>query len=93
MKYIEMTVDEAIEILQNSKGKKVMVAIRDLEHDEPTLFCPRLKTECETMIYEAETIASACDEFVKQLRLYTEKQKDIVNIRNVGYQQIILFKE
>lgn len=93
MKYMEMTVDEAIEELQKSKGKRVMVAIQDLEHDEPTLFFPRLKAECETMIYNAETIASACDEFVKQLRLYTEKQKNIVNIRNVGYQQIILLKE
>lgn len=93
MKYVEMTVDEAIEVLQRSKGKRVMVAIRDLENDEPALFCPRLKTECETMLYKAETIASACDEFVKQLRLYTEKQKDIVNIRHLGYQQIILLKE
>lgn len=93
MKYIEMSVDEAIEILQKSKGKRVMVAIRDLEHNDDAMFFPKLKAECEDMIGRAETISSMCDDFVKQLRLYTEKQKDIVNIRNVGYQQIILLKE
>lgn len=93
MKYVEMTIDEAIEMLNNSKGKKVLVAIQDLEKDEPALFCQRLKKECESMICEAKTVASQCDDFVKQLNLFTEKQKDLMNIQHRGKLKIILLRE
>lgn len=93
MKVIEIESEKAIELLQKSKGKKVLVAIQDLENDEDMIpFSPILKKECESMITDAETLISIADDFVKQLRLFTEKQNNLENIRAVGYQQIILLK-
>lgn len=93
MRCVEMTTDEAIEVLKKSKGKKVLVAVQDLKTDEEALFYPRLKMDCVNMIEEAKTISSACDDFVKQLRLFTEKQLDLMNIRPEGLQKTILLKE
>lgn len=93
MNYIEMTTDEAIEFLRQSKDKKVLVAIQDLESDEPAFFYQRLKVECESMIFEAKTISSICDDFVKKLDVFTEKQKDLMNIEPHGLQKTILLRE
>lgn len=87
-----VTTEEAIELLRKSKGKKVLVAIRDLENDEPALFCPKFKKDCEQMICEARTISSACDDFVKTLSLFTEQQMDLKNISPIGYEKTILLK-
>lgn len=92
MKYIEVTKKEAIDILKKSKGDKVMIAIQDMGHDDVGMFCPHLKSECENMIYEAETIASMSDDFIKQLDLFSEKQLDLMNIKSIGYRKIILLK-
>jgi len=93
MRYVGMTTEEAIEVLKKSKGKKVLVAVQDLKTEEEALFYPRLKMDCVSMIREAETISSACDNFVKQLRLFTEKQLDLMNIRPEGLQKTILLKQ
>lgn len=92
MRYVEMTTDEAIEVLKKSKGKKVLVAIQDLSNDEPALFYPKLKSDCMVMIQEAETISSACDDFVRQLRLFSEKQRDLMDIIPEGLQKTILLR-
>ena len=92
MRYIEMTTDEAIEVLKKSKGKKVLVAVQDLKNDEPAFFYPKLKSDCMMMIEEAETISSACDDFVRQLRLFSEKQRDLMNIIPDGLQRTILLR-
>lgn len=92
MQYIEMTTDEAIEVLKKSKGRKVLVAIQDLQNDTPVSFSPKLKSDCLLMIKEAETISSACDDFVKQLRLFSEKQRDLMNIIPEGIQKTILLR-
>lgn len=92
MRYVEMTTEEAIEVLKKSKGKKVMVAVQDLTNEEPALFYPRAKTDCLLMIKEAETIASACDDFVRQLKLFSEKQRDLINIIPEGLQKTILLR-
>lgn len=93
MKVIELTSEEAIHVLKNSKGKRVLVAIQDLEAEEEICsFLPIRKNDCEGMIRDAETLISATSDFVKQLRLFTEKQNDLENIRAVGYQKIILLK-
>lgn len=92
MRYVEMSTEEAIEVLKKSKGKKVLVAVQDLENDEPALFYPRAKTDCMLMIKEAETIASACDDFVKQLKLFSEKQRDLINVMPKGSEKTILFR-
>ena len=44
------------------------------------------------MFEEVKTVASACDDFVKQLRLFTEKQ-NIYSIEPHGLQKIILLNE
>lgn len=93
MNYVEMTTDEAIEILRKSKGKKVLVAIKDLENDEDAILHQKLKSDCEIMIKEAQTISSMCDDFVKKLDVFSEKQKDLFNIKPYGTQQTILLKE
>lgn len=93
MKYIEVTKQEAIDILKNSKGDKVMIAVQDLEHDEEVnSFCPHLKSECENLIGEAKTIAAITDDFVKQLDLFTERQLDLRNIQAIGYRKVILLR-
>lgn len=92
MRYVEMTTDDAIKMLKKSKGKKVLVAVQDLATDESVLFCPQLKSECILMIKEAETIASACDDFVKQLQLFSQKQRDLINIIPEGVRKTILLK-
>ena len=60
--------------------------------EEISAFLPIMKNDCEGMIRDAETLISATNDFVKQLRLFTEKQSDLQNIRAVGYQKIILLK-
>ena len=92
MQYVEMTTEEAIEMLKKSKGKKVLVAVQDLKMEEPALFYPKAKSDCLLMIREAETIASACDDFVRQLRLFSEKQRDLINVIPEGLQKTILLK-
>lgn len=93
MKYVEMTTDEAIEVLRKSKGKKVLVAIQDLENDnEDVVFYRKLKSDCEIMIKEAQTVSSMCDDFVKKLDVFTKKQKDLMNIEPHGIQKTILLR-
>lgn len=91
MNYLEVTTEKAIEMLKESKGKRVLVATKNLEGGEDeVVFCAWLKSECEVMINEAKTISAMCDDFVKKLDLYTEQQKDLYNIQQIGYQQTIL---
>ena len=75
------------------KGKKVLVVIRDLESDEDAIFYQKLKSDCEIMIQEAQTVSSMCDDFVKKLDLFTEKQRDLFNIKPHGFQKTILLRE
>jgi hypothetical protein len=91
MNYVEMTTEEAIKLLRKSKGKKVLVAIKDLESDEEAIFHHKLKSDCEILIKEAKTVSSMCDDFVKQLKCFTEKQ-DIYDIKPKGVQKIMLLK-
>lgn len=90
MNYVEMTTEEAIELLKKSKGKKVLVAIKDLENDDDAVFYQKFKSDCESMIKEAQTVASACDDFVKQLDLFTAKQKNLFELTPHGCKKTIL---
>ena len=92
MNYVEMTTEEAIEVLRKSKGKKVLVAIKDLENDDDAILYQKLKSDCEIMIQEAQTVLSMCDDFVKKLDVFTEKQRDLFNIKPIGSQKTILLK-
>ena len=91
MRYVEMTIEEAMR--RCNKNKKVLVAIQDLEDDNvDTVFVQKERSEYQLMFEDVKTVASACDDFVKQLRLFTEKQ-NIFNIEPRGRQKIILLKE
>lgn len=93
MKIIEMTKEQAVKEIKKSKGNTVLVAICDLEKDEPAMFCPKLKTDCVSLFEDAKTTVSVCDDFMKQLRLFTEQQRDIKNIEPHGIQKTILIRE
>ena len=91
MRYIEMTIEEAMK--RCNKNKKVLVAVQDLEDDNiDVVFVQKERNEYQTIFEDVKTVASACDDFVKQLRLFTEKQ-NIYNIEPRGIQKIILLKE
>lgn len=95
MQYIEMTIEEANEYFKGSKGKTVLVAVRDLETDSDRVvpFVKKNKSECENILQEAETIVRCYDDLVNQMRAFTEKQWDIRNITPRGKLSTILLRE
>lgn len=91
MQYVEMTIEEAMKKCR--KNAKVLVAIQNLEDDdEDVIFVKKGREEYQSIFNDVKTVASLCDDFVKQLRCFTEKQ-NIPNIEQHGYQKIILLKE
>ena len=96
MSYIkmrEMTVEEAINFLKTEgKGKTVLLAVQDLEKNEMSSFLKTTKADCETIIAKSKRISSICDDFVKQLNCYSDKQKDFPIIKSKGKQHIILLQ-
>ena len=89
MKYIEMTIDEALK----HNAKTVLVAVQDLEEEETCVsFVQKSRCEYEKIIREAETLVQVTDDFVKQLRAFTVKQPDIRNIYPHGKLSTILLK-
>ena len=93
MNYIEMSTDEAIEILKKSKGKKVLISLFDLESEGVSEFISKSKNECFAMITAANTIAAACDDFVKSVNLFSEKQVNFPEIERRGILRTILLRE
>ena len=90
MMYVEMTIEEAVK--RCNKNKKVLVAVQDLEDKNVnTVFIQKEKSEYESIFEDVKTVASVCDDLVKQLSLFTEKQ-NIYNIEPRGFQKIILLK-
>ena len=91
MVYIEMTVEEAMK--RCNKHEKVLVAIQNLEEEdisEP--FITKYKEDYRELFEDIKTAVSIYDDFIKQLRLFTEKQ-DIYNIRPRGIQKTVMLKE
>lgn len=89
MKYIEMTIDEAEKVL--NKNKKVLVSVLDLAEDDiNNPFVVKSKEDYNVLLEDVETVASLCDDFAKQLRLFTEKQ-NIYHIRRTGKLKTVLF--
>ena len=90
MNYIEMSIDDAMKVL--GETGIVLVATQDLEHKEEVLsFVKRTKAECKELIKDAQTIINQCDDFVRELDLFTQKQKDLEHICPVGKKIIILY--
>lgn len=91
MQYVEVTIEEAMEMCD--KNTKVLVAIQNLKDtDVDIVFVPKKKDEYAGVFEDIKTAASLKDDFVQQLKLFTEKQ-DIRNIRAKGLQKIVLLKE
>ena len=91
MRYVEMTIEEAMK--RCDKNKKVLVAVQDLEDENiDIVFVKKEKSEYQEIFEDVQTVASICDDFVKQLRLFTEKQ-NIYNIEPRGIEKIVLLKE
>lgn len=91
MRYVEMTVEEAIK--KCNKNAKVLVAIQDLEkEDTDVVFVKKKREDYNELFDDIKTVASFYSDFVKQLNLFTEKQ-DIYDIKPKGFQKIILLKE
>lgn len=91
MKYVEMTVEEAFNLCD--KNTKVLVAIQNLEEEDcDTVFISKKKGEYKTIFEDIKTVASIDDDFMSQLRLFTEKQ-EIPDIKPHGIQKIVLLKQ
>ncbi len=92
MKYVEMTLEEALEYSRGNKAQVVLVAVRDLEKkSEISDFVKKSKKECEDIIRSAETIARAYDDFISQLKVFTRKQIDLTNIKPYGKESTIFY--
>ncbi len=91
MKYIEMTVEEAMKYC--NKKDKVLVAVQDLENEDvDVVFIQKRKREYGDIFRDAKTISSMCDNFIKELSVFTEKQ-DLTNIQPRGLHKVVLLNE
>lgn len=89
--YVEMTIEEAMK--KCKKNTKILVAIQDLaEENFDIIFIPKKENEYKEVFEDVKTVASLCNDFVKQLKLFTETQ-DIYNIRPHGYLKTVLLKK
>lgn len=91
MKYIEVSLEEAMK--RCKKNAKVLVAEQDLEDcNVDIVLTTKTKNDINDVFEGVQTIASLYDDFVNQLKLFTEKQ-DIKNIRPLGKQRIVFLRE
>ena len=91
MKYVELTIEEAMQ--RCDKNAKVLVAIQDLKDTKANVsFVKKERKEYPEIFEDIQTATSLCDDFVKQLKLFSEKQ-DKHNIKPKGIQKIVLLKE
>lgn len=93
MKYVEISIEEAIK--RCKKNAKVLVAEQDLEREDcdcNSIFVSKAQKDYEKLFSNIQTAASLADDFINQLRLFTECQ-DIYNIKPKGVQKIVLLKE
>ncbi len=89
MKYVEVTIEQALEMNKGNKNSKVLVAINNLEEDEVVAFVRKTKSECENIIKDAQTLVHNCDDFMDSLMCYSHRQ-DIKSIQPIGVLSTIL---
>lgn len=91
MKYIELTIEEAMQRCE--KNAKVFVSIQDLKDTNTNVsFVKKERKDYLEIFEDMQTAASLCDDFVKQLKLFSEKQ-DIYDIKPKGIQKTVLLRE
>lgn len=81
--YVEMTLEEAEKYLKNSKYKKVLVSIQNLEENDVQKFTPRLKEECLEIIRRSRTFVKCGVGREDAINAFSEKQ-NIFKIKNKG---------
>lgn len=90
MEYVIMSLEEAKKVAK--KDAIVLVSKQDLENPDCNIgFCKKKFCECNSILEEAASIAKVCDEFANQLRVFSEKQSDVINYRPIGKLSTILF--
>lgn len=90
MRYIEITIEEAIK--RCKKNAKVLVAEQDLgKENHDIIFVKKGRRDYDGLFADVQTAAALSDDLLEQLRLFTEQQ-DILNIKPRGIQKIVLIK-
>lgn len=91
MRYIEMSLDEAMK--KCKKSTRILVAEQDLnEENVDIVFVQRKGKDCDEVFEDIKTVASMSDDLVQKLDLFTEQQ-DIMNIRPYGTKRIVILRE
>jgi len=91
MRYVEMTIEEAMKYC--NKNDKVLVAVQDLEkEDTDIVFVPKRRKDYRDIFRDAKTISSMCDNLIRELSVFTEKQ-DLTDIQPKGLHKVVLLKE
>ncbi len=91
MRYVEMSLEEAR--IRCKKNAKVLVAIQDLaDCNADIIFVTKRENDYDEIFEDVKTVFSLYDDFVRQLKLFTEKQ-DIRSIKPYGIQKTVLLKE
>lgn len=91
MQYVMVSAEEVNKIAK--RGAVVLLAVTDLETNDCNVeFKKQTFGECENLIKEAETIARVYDDFVNQLRVFSEHQIDVINYEPKGRLGTILLK-
>lgn len=92
MRYVEVTIEQALAMNKGDRSSKVLVAVNNLENDEVVAFVKKTRNECDKIIKEAETLIQNCDDFMECLMCYSERQ-DIRSIRPSGMLSTILVRQ
>ena len=91
MEYVVMSLEEAKKVAK--KDAIVLVAKQDLENpDCNTGFIKKKFCECNNILEEAATIAKVCDDFINQLRVFSEVQTNALDYEKKGILNTILIK-
>lgn len=92
MEYVITTVEKAQKIAK--PDAIVLVAVTDLEKGNYNDgFTKKKFCECEGIINDAKTIAKICDDFVNQLRVFSERQVDVIAFEPRGKMSTILIPQ
>lgn len=92
MEYIIMSLEEAKKVAK--KDAVVLVCKQDLEKEDCNLgFTKKRFCECNNILEEAATVAKVCDEFMNQLRVFSETQSDVLNYERKGILNTILINK
>lgn len=91
MRYLKMSIKDAMTLC--GEHTEVLVAIENLESgDCNEMFQKVYKEEYNKLFSDVKTVASMCDDIMKQLQCFTVKQ-DIYNIKPNGLKKVIILRE